>query len=103
MIKILISKYIIHNYLNLHKKIQSAKSYDERFVDWIFLVFIFNNKTLFLLFVKTYISYLIIVFSNCLCPIFNKSFTVFTGLNVDNGTSTNKVFQLCIAPFHNPG
>ena len=29
--------------------------------------------------------------------------TVFTGLKVDNGTSTNIVFQLLMAPFHRPG
>ena len=34
---------------------------------------------------------------------FNKSFTVFTGLNVSNGTSTKIVVHFAIAPFHNPG
>lgn len=33
----------------------------------------------------------------------NRSFTVFTGLNVSMGTSTNIVFQSLIAPFHKPG
>src|SRR5574344_251775 len=34
---------------------------------------------------------------------FNKSLTVFTGLNVVIGTSTKIVFQSLIAPFHKPG
>src|SRR5699024_9973736 len=38
-----------------------------------------------------------------LCPSFNRSFTFFTGLKVASGTSTNRVFQLCIAPFQRPG
>ena len=33
----------------------------------------------------------------------NKSFTVFTGLNVSNGTSTKIVVHFAIAPFHKPG
>ena len=33
----------------------------------------------------------------------NRSFTVFTGLNVSSGTSTKMVFQLLIAPFQRPG
>jgi hypothetical protein len=37
------------------------------------------------------------------CDDFNKSFTVFTGLNVSNGTSTKMVVHFAIAPFHNPG
>ena len=37
------------------------------------------------------------------CCSLNKSFTVFTGLNVVRGTSTNTVFQSLIAPFHKPG
>ena len=32
-----------------------------------------------------------------------RSFTVFTGLNVESGTSTKTVFQSLIAPFHSPG
>ena len=38
-----------------------------------------------------------------LCIGRNKSNTVFTGLNVVIGTSTNCVFQLLIEPFHKPG
>ena len=37
------------------------------------------------------------------CPSRNRSITVFTGLNVSIGTSTNTVFQSAIAPFHSPG
>src|SRR5690606_1208696 len=37
------------------------------------------------------------------CAFLNKSTTVFTGLNVVNGTSTKTVFQKAIPPFHNPG
>ena len=37
------------------------------------------------------------------CCSLNKSFTVFTGLNVVRGTSTNTVFQSLMAPFHKPG
>ena len=37
------------------------------------------------------------------CWSLNKSFTVFTGLNVVRGTSTNTVFQSLMAPFHKPG
>ena len=37
------------------------------------------------------------------CCSLSKSLTVFTGLNVEIGTSTNTVFQSDIAPFHNPG
>ena len=37
------------------------------------------------------------------CSLRNKSFTVFTGLKVSNGTSTNIVVQLAILPFHSPG
>lgn len=33
----------------------------------------------------------------------NKSWTTFTGENVEIGTSTNMVFQLAIAPFQRPG
>lgn len=33
----------------------------------------------------------------------NKSFTVFTGLNVSIGTSTKMVFQSLMAPFQSPG
>lgn len=37
------------------------------------------------------------------CASLSKSLTVFTGLKVDSGTSTNTVFQSLIEPFHSPG
>src|SRR5512139_47260 len=33
----------------------------------------------------------------------NRSYTVFTGVNVLPGTSTSTVFQCAMDPFHNPG
>jgi len=37
------------------------------------------------------------------CIGFSRSLTVFTGLKVSIGTSTNTVIQSAIAPFHSPG
>lgn len=37
------------------------------------------------------------------CSFRNRSLTLFTGLNVAKGTSTNTVTHSAMAPFHNPG
>lgn len=55
----------------------------------------FFSKVLFL-FMVFYLSFY-------WCCSRNRSFTVFTGLNVEIGTSTNTVFQSDMAPFHSPG